>query len=485
MTELSQEEVTEKIRATKAGSVIAAAGCGKTEQIALTVKAKSDDPEVSKRSLILTHTFAGVDVLQKRLRKHNVPALSYKLDTIASWCLRYAKNYPKTSGIEKSNPQSNKDWSAVYPSVVKLLGLRCVDDVVRATYDCVFVDEYQDCSATQHELIVGLKRLVPVCIFGDPLQSIFKFDGVVNWSEVVEKDFPNIAKLTTPWRWTKKKSNADLGEKLIELRAQIEAGGPLDFTVEDRGVRRYWLPDNPGPKSVTVSKTCLETMGLEGTLVVVAQSASEASRAKIAEKLAKQKFTVIEPVSCKPLAKYAKLIEQSSDELRLSAVLDFVKLCVVGLRVDFSNSVESHQKGKNAGRKKFGELIDIGDSVTQSNGMTHVLDLMEGLLKRDDVFLYRRELLNMMLSALRTSRTTGVSLCEASADVEAKARHLGRHVARRSVGSTLLLKGLEFEHVIIVEYDGMTKEDWYVALTRATNSVTVLSGRPKITFQEA
>jgi hypothetical protein len=282
------------------------------------------------------------------------------------------------------------------------------------------------------------------------LQSIFEFDGVVDWSGVVEKDFPNIAKLTTPWRWKKENSNAELGEKLVELRAQIEAGGPLDFRVNERGVQRHWLPNDPGPRSVKIRSTCLETMDLEGTLVVVAQSASEASRAKIAEKLAKQKFNVVEPVSCKPLAKHAKLIEQSSDAQRLSAVLEFVKLCVVGLRTDFSKSVESHQFGRRAGRPKFGELIDIGNRTTQPNGMMHVLDLVEGLLGRDDIFPYRRELLKMMLSALRTARTTGVSLSEAAADVEAKARHLGRHLARRSVGSTLLLKGLEFEHVIIV-----------------------------------
>lgn len=350
--------------------------------------------------------------------------------------------------------------------------------MIRATYACVFVDEYQDCSESQHELIVELKRLLPVCIFGDPLQSIFEFDGVVDWCEVVEKDFPNIAKLTVPWRWRKENANAELGNRLIELRAQLEAGEALDFRVDGRGIQRHWLPDLPGPRSGVISRICLETMGLEGTLVVVAQSASEASRARIAEKLAKQRFAVVEPISCKPLAKHAKLIEQSNDADRLSAVLDFVKLCVVGLRADFANSVKSHQNGKGAGRKKFGELIDIGDRVTKPDGMVHVLDLIEGLLNRPDFFPYRCELLRMMLSALRTSKTTGVPLSEVVGDVEVKARHLGRHVAGRSVGSTLLLKGLEFEHVIIVEYDGMTKEDWYVALTRATKSVTVLSSSP-------
>lgn len=482
MPELSQEEVTAIIRASKSGSVIAAAGCGKTEQIVRTVKAISDDSTVSKRCLILTHTYAGVDVLQKRLRRLDVPASAYRLDTIASWSLRFTAAYPKTSEINNVNPQSNKDWSAVYPAAEKLIGSHAIDDVILATYACVFVDEYQDCSESQHALIVELNRLVSVCVFGDPLQSIFEFDGVVDWYVAVEKDFPNIAKLTEPWRWRNDSANAELGERLVELRAQLEAGEPMDFSVDGKGIQRHWLPDLPGPKSQKVSKVCLETMELEGTLVVVAQSASEASRAKIAEKLAKQKFAVVEPVSCKPLRKHSNSIEQADDENRLAAILDFVKLCAVGLRADFQQSVVSHQTGGQRGRKKFGDLIDIGDRVTQQDGLLHVLELVEGILKRGDIFPYRRELLGMMLAALRTSRTTGAPLSEAATDIEAKSRHLGRHVARRSVGSTLLLKGLEFEHVVIVEYDGMTKEDWYVALTRATKSVTVLSAssRPSV-----
>ena len=354
--------------------------------------------------------------------------------------------------------------------------------MILATYDCVFVDEYQDCNASQHELIVGLKRLVSVCIFGDPLQSIFGFDGVVDWFDVVEKDFPNIAKLSTPWRWKKENANAELGAKLIELRERIESGGPLDFCVNERGISRQWLPDDPGAKLAKVRTTCLATMKLEGTLVVVAQSASEGARANIAKNLAKQRFAVVEPVSCKPLAKHSKSIEQADDAQRLQRVLDFVRLCVVGVQADFAKYVKAHQEGRRAGRSKYGNLIDIGDRVAQANGMTHVADLMEGLLGRDDVFLYRRELLSMMLSALRTSSATETPLSETVADVEAKKRHLGRHLARRSVGSTLLLKGLEFEHVIIIEYDGMTKEDWYVALTRATQSVTVLSSQPQVSW---
>ena len=66
------------------------------------------------------------------------------------------------------------------------------------------------------------------------------------------------------------------------------------------------------------------------------------------------------------------------------------------------------------------------------------------------------------------------SLIDAIWDVQNRARHIGRSIGRRSIGSTLLVKGLEFEHSVIIHAANMSKRDWYVALTRATNSVTIL-----------
>lgn len=482
MPELSQEAITEIIRETTAGSVVAAAGCGKTEQIALVVRDINDSATPLKKCLVLTHTFAGVDVLKKRFQKLEVSKQAYQLDTIASWCLRYAIGYPKTSELGAANPKNNQEWAKVYPAAVKLIHSGCVDQVLKATYQMVLVDEYQDCSSDQHNLIVELKRLLPVCIFGDPLQSIFKFDGTVDWDAKVASEFPQVAKLTHPWRWKREGANSSLGGRLVKLREQLEASANLDFSVDGNGISRKWLPDQDGPRLTAISNLCLDTMDLEGTLVVVAQSASDSARATIAKRLAKQKFSVVEPVSSKTLAKHAKAIAQATDETRLEAVVKLLQACVVGVRRDFIDAVTSHRKGGHAGRNKFGNLVDVGDSVGKPDGLNHVFELVDGLLRRDDVYPYRQELLSAMLSALRVAQLEAVPLIEAAADVQNKFRHLGRNIPRRCIGSTLLLKGLEFEHVVIVQHEGMTREDWYVALTRATKSVTVLSWSSQITF---
>jgi DNA helicase IV len=59
--------------------------------------------------------------------------------------------------------------------------------------------------------------------------------------------------------------------------------------------------------------------------------------------------------------------------------------------------------------------------------------------------------------------------------VQNKVRHAGRRLAKRSVGSTLLVKGLQFDHAVIIAPGKLSKNDLYVALTRASRTITIVS----------
>ena len=73
-------------------SVVAPAGCGKTELIVRAVEATP-----SGRALVLTHTHAGVRALRERLARRGVRRDCARVDTIAGWCLRMAAAYPARS----------------------------------------------------------------------------------------------------------------------------------------------------------------------------------------------------------------------------------------------------------------------------------------------------------------------------------------------------------------------------------------------------
>jgi hypothetical protein len=69
------------------GSLIAPAGHGKTEAIAKTAA-------LGIRTLVLTHTHAGVNALRSRLKRLGVPAAAANVDTIDGWCMRYVRALP-------------------------------------------------------------------------------------------------------------------------------------------------------------------------------------------------------------------------------------------------------------------------------------------------------------------------------------------------------------------------------------------------------
>ena len=110
------------------GSVVAAAGCGKTEQIVLTTKGYAGC------RLILTHTHSGVDALRRRFKEHKVGAKAYRIETIAGWCLRYTSSFPQRAGRKVAEPSDDASWQAVYAATVRLIESGAVDRVLPASY---------------------------------------------------------------------------------------------------------------------------------------------------------------------------------------------------------------------------------------------------------------------------------------------------------------------------------------------------------------
>lgn len=462
------------------GSVVAAAGCGKTEQIAMATKFAEG------RRLILTHTHAGVDALRARLKKHGVSSERFRVDTIAGWCLRYAASFPKRSGLACAEPQDDREWNAVYEAAVQLLNSGAVKGVLAASYSGLFVDEYQDCGSSQHEVIKALATALPVCILGDPLQAIFDFKGQkpVDWNAEVLPNFGQVGELKEPWRWHNA-GNKLLAEWLAKLRTTLEAGGPIDLAASPECVSWVQLPDDPRYRQGKIIGTCKSVMGGIGDeqLVVIGDPANINARAAIAKNLAVVGFSNIEPLGCQNLYVAAKKIEAAQGVKRLEAAMDFLSACMTSTeRTAFLGAVKSHQDGGKRGATNFGDLIHCGIAVAEDAGDEALLALMEGFYNRDATRLYRREMFSAMRSALRIKNQRGdCDLADAIWEVQNRIRHAGRKIGKRSIGSTLLVKGLEFDHAVIIHAENMSRKDWYVALTRATTSVTVLS--PTKSFQ--
>jgi AAA domain len=238
------------------------AGGGKTQYVAALATVAAERGE---RSLVLTHTNAGVDVLRRRLRSFGLAGSAVRVDTIASWSWNLIRHYPRLSGVEVAQEPEWRKSKDFYVGATCAVGSQAITAVVQASYDLVIVDEYQDCIVEQHDLVVALAQILPVCVFGDRLQSIFGFGGevIVAWGTDVVPTWPALGVPTRPWRW--EGHNEPLGQWLLDIRPHLVAGRAVDLG----SAPLIWRSSKDAPQEVI--KACYGLASARGSVVVIGQ----------------------------------------------------------------------------------------------------------------------------------------------------------------------------------------------------------------------
>src|SRR5680860_1350596 len=96
------------------------AGTGKTHLLAAAV---AEAQRREKRSLILTHTNAGVDAMRKRLKKFGVPGSAFHIDTITSWAFSLVRAYGQIAGVVVPEVPDWTDSNLYIDGATKVLSL--------------------------------------------------------------------------------------------------------------------------------------------------------------------------------------------------------------------------------------------------------------------------------------------------------------------------------------------------------------------------
>ena len=92
--------------------------------------------------------------------------------------------------------------------------------------------------------------------------------------------------------------------------------------------------------------------------------------------------------------------------------------------------------------------------------------------------VYRSAILRACFTALQQCAADGSDLYDIAIRLREENRLIGRPLAKNSVGSTLLLKGLEAEVCVILDADTLDRNNLYVAMTRGLRRLIVFSFNP-------
>jgi DNA helicase-2/ATP-dependent DNA helicase PcrA len=445
--------------------LIAPAGYGKTHTISECLK------ETEGKQLILTHTHAGVASLKEKVKKANILPSKYRIETITSFAQKYVLAFCTKDDIPKQ-----EDSKVYYPFLIEeatlLVKKKLIKDIIKGSYSGVFVDEYQDCSIEQHELIWEIAQILPTRLLGDHMQGIFDFNSStivdLECSKLMRDFYNNQQVLETPWRWIIG-GNESLGDDLKAIRKKL-------VNKENIDLRQFPSIEFSKTKETRYKiKDIYKIIDEEDSLLVIhPYTKSIHPRVKLVQ-LFKRRLKLMESIDNKDFYSLSKFCDSITSE---NSILNIKELSLklfntTEINKWFNEKGFKHKK-KESERLQVQSLKEIADAFTgEKKSIVQLLKKIKNLpkIKSDRIELYYS-----LLNALNESDTNEISVYQAMINNRNMVRCIGRKVHGKYVGTTLLTKGLEFDTVIVVEADQFKcPKHLYVALTRASKRLIVYS----------
>lgn len=460
-------------------SITMPAGTGKTEIIAAMTGLTADAQE---RALVLTHTHAGVDALRRRIRKMGVPPNAARVETIASWSHRLVRHYPNLAGVTVPVEPDWTNSSLYYEGATRVVQARSLQHVLAATYTFAIVDEYQDCTTLQHGLAAAISAAIPVAVFGDPLQAIFGWDPadpLPSWSGEVQSLWPDLRISTHPWRW--KDHNTDLGQWLLGVRDNFSQRTPIRI---GDGTPVQWIPSAEQYRAMV--RECRDARVRYPAESIVAIGMWDRDCNGVASRL-NGSYSVMETIEGKEMVDFAKVIDQG-DAARVAAeTAAWGKTCISGI----SHLIKSEDVRRLADGMSIAHLRRPGAQAAQqllsalltNPGATAVRAALVAIGQLPGGATYRHDAWRTVLNALRTAEASSQSVAEAVIQHRNRTRATGRQGSRHTISRPTLIKGLEYDHAIVLDADQHEPSSLYVALTRARKTLTVISQQPELRTQ--
>lgn len=450
--------------------LIAPAGYGKTHTIITCLE------YTTGKQLILTHTHAGVVSLKEKLKKSSIKLSNCTIETITSFAQKYVQGF-----YSKSDIPDQENAKEYYPFIIKkateLIKLKPIRNVISASYDGLFVDEYQDCTTLQHNFILALSELLPTRLLGDPLQGIFNFNGDplvdLNNTEQMGAFTSFTYHLLDPWRW--KGKNEQLGNCLKDIRIKLEASQSINLD-NYPAITVINAPAGDIFNGTKYSNKSIRGLLSEDSLLLIHPDTSNIHGRKKIIGAFNNAFTLVEAIDDKSFYSISK-----SFDLATSITIEkiFRDVCFelfnkTACNAWFNESGFKNKRGPES--LVIAPIIELVNTIKSSMSFSIASDALKQVSKISGMKCYRRELFSSLIKSLKEANTNSITVYEAMIAKRNQVRRIGRKVSGKCIGTTLLTKGLEFDTVVVLNaHKFEDSKHLYVALTRASKRLIIIT----------
>ena len=339
-----------------------------------------------------------------------------------------------------------RDYPLIRDAAWRLLGGRHIEDVLRATYDRLIVDEYQDCSQRQHGIVYHAGNALRTVLLGDPMQAIFGFgDPLPNWSSEVCQHFPIVAQLTTPHRWIRV-GEEGFGRWLLDVRRVLEGGASVDLSGPiPENVRWVPLAGDATDHAARLTAGRCNAPGDDKVLIIAdftKPSAQQAYASQIPGAV------TVENVDLTDLTSFANGFDVRSANA-VQHLISFAGSIMVNVGAnDMMSRLATLLAGRARRAPSNAEAAALRFEFERSYAAAGAV--LAAINEESSVRSHRPSILRGAYNVLKLCEQSGLSPSDAAITVREQSRLIGRPLAKRTVGSTLLLKGLEAETCVML-----------------------------------
>lgn len=456
--------------------ILAPAGYGKTYTIAEVLAAYHG----SKKILVLTHTHAGIASLKEKFDQKQIPSSLYVLDTICSFALNLTKTYHVAKEEIPSESDVNDLFKYSIIHATTILKANPIKHLIKSQYDHLIVDEYQDCSVAQHQMILEFASSVKTHLLGDPLQAIFDFrdESIVDFDDESFNLFKtNCQSLDTPWRWINA-GNAWLGKDLASIRERLLAGQDIDIS-NYKAIEVIIGNKNDYAKPGSAYKRRIYGELINDAILIHPNNTSINPRKSFVKQF--HQLQIIESIDDRDYYKWCYMFDQHSGMQLIKDVADLLR--EVGSKTIVNTWLKEDGTFKKKHRQEdkaiIQSLIPYTTSLINNKSYKSIAQLIEKIKMLLNITIYRKEFYRDICQILFEANMLGLTSSESLLRNRNLLRRKGRKAIKKSIGTTLLTKGLEFDHVVVLNaHEFKDPRHLYVALTRSCKRLIVITDNP-------